>query len=327
MNTANTRAETKTGVGPFISIVSPVYGCKNCLGELYCRLKATLEKISHDFEIILVNDASPDNAWETIVELAGQDKRVKGINLSRNFGQHYAITAGLDHCRGEWVVVMDCDLQDQPEEIEKLYHKAVEGFQIVFGQRIRRQDKWLKRTYSKIFYAVLGYLTNTRQDPSIGNFGIYHKKVIAAILSMNDYHRYFPTMVRWVGFKHAKISVSHAERADGRSAYTIKKLINMGMDIIISFSDKPLRLMVKIGLSIASVSFLFAIYNLLLFVNHKIKVLGYTSLIVSIWFLSGLMIMVLGVVGLYVGKTFDKVKERPVYLVMEKTFSDENEHD
>jgi len=312
---------------PHISVVSPVYGCKNCLYELYSRLKETLEKITIDFEIILVNDASPDNAWETIVELAGKDNRVKGINLSRNFGQHYAITAGLDHCRGEWVVVMDCDLQDQPEEITKLYNKAMEGFQIVYGQRIRRKDKWLKRTYSKIFYAILGYFTNTKQDPSIGNFGIYNKNVIDSILAMNDYHRYFPTMVRWVGFKHTKISVSHAERAGGRSAYSLRKLINMGMDIIVSFSDKPLKLMVKIGFVIASISFLFAIYNLLLFLNHQIKVLGYTSLIVSIWFFSGLIIMVLGVVGLYIGKTFDKVKGRPAYLIMKKTFADEKKHD
>src|SRR5450759_43697 len=148
---------------PHISIVSPVYGCKNCLYELYYRLKETLEKITPDFEIILVNDASPDGAWETIVELANKDKRVKGIDLSRNFGQHYAITAGIDNCNGEWVIVMDCDLQDQPEEIIKLYDKAKEGSQIVFGQRIQRNDRWLKRTWSQIFYTTLGYLTDTIQ--------------------------------------------------------------------------------------------------------------------------------------------------------------------
>lgn len=308
---------------PHISVVSPVYGCKACLPELCSRITAALEKISADFEIILVNDASPDGSWETIGELAKKDSRVKGINLSRNFGQHYAITAGLEHCHGEWVVVMDCDLQDQPEEIAKLYSKALEGFQIVYGQRIQRRDKWLKRTSSKIFYAIFGYFTNTKQDPSIGNFGIYHKKVIDSIIAMNDYHRYFPTMVRWVGFKHMKISVAHAERADGRSAYSFKKLINMAFDIIVSFSDKPLKLMVKFGFLIASISFVFAIYILIKFVTHRILVLGYTSLIISIWLFSGIIIMVLGIVGLYVGKTFDKVKGRPAYLIMEKTFQDE----
>lgn len=303
---------------PLLSVVSPVFGCKVCLQELCSRLTATLEKITADFEIILINDASPDGSWETIVEFAKKDKRVKGINLSRNFGQHYAITAGLDHCQGEWV--MDCDLQDQPEEIAKLYNQAMAGYQIVYGQRAQRKDKWLKRTSSKIFYAIFGYFTNTKQDPSIGNFGIYHRKVIDSILAMNDYHRYFPTMVRWVGFKYTKVSVAHAERADGRSAYSFKKLINMALDIIVSFSDKPLKLMVKFGFLIASISFLFALYILLQFINHKILVLGYTSLIVSIWLFSGIIIMVLGIVGLYIGKTFDKVKGRPTYLIMEKTF-------
>lgn len=259
----------------YFSIVIPLYFCNPFIPELYRRLKETLEKMGVDFEIIMVEDGTGDESWDTICSLSAQDSRVRGILLSRNFGQHYAITAGLDHCKGEWVVVMDGDLQDQPEEIAKLYNKAMEGFQIVYAQRIHRQDKWLKRTYSKIFYAIFGYFTNTKQDPAIGNFGIYHKKVIDSILTMNDYHRYFPTMVRWVGFNHSKISVSHAERAGGISAYSFKKLSNMALDIIISFSDRPLKLMVKFGFIIVSISFLFAIYILLLFLNHKIKVLGY----------------------------------------------------
>ncbi len=305
---------------PHLSVVIPVYGCETNLYELYFRLKETLEKINPEFEIILVNDASPDNAWNTILDINIKDNRVKGINLSRNFGQHYAITAGLDHCEGDWVVVMDCDLQDQPEEIIKLYNKALEGYEIVFAKRIQRKDKWLKRKFSAFFYNVLGYLTNTEQDATIANYGIYHKKVIAAIQSMNDYHRYFPTMVRWVGFRHAKIGVVHALRPEGDSAYSFKKLLRLAVDVILSFSDKPLRLTVKFGFLISCFSIVFAIYNLILFLNHIIIVPGYTSLIISVWFLSGLIIMVLGVVGLYIGKTFDKVKGRPSYLVMEKTF-------
>lgn len=305
---------------PHISIVSPVYGCKTCLYELYFRLKETLEKITPNFEIILVNDASPDGAWETIVELANKDNRVKGINFSRNFGQHYAITAGIDNCKGEWVIVMDCDLQDQPEEIIKLYNKAREGSQIVFAQRVQRKDRWLKRTWSKLFYSILGYLTNTIQDPAIANFGIYHKNVTDSIRKMGDYHKYFPTMVRWVGFKYTKIQVSHAIRDNGQSSYSFKKSIRLAVDIILSFSDKPLRLTVKFGFLISCLATAFAIYNLILFFDNKILVPGYTSLIISVWFLSGLTIMVLGVVGLYIGKTFDKVKGRPSYIIMDKTF-------
>jgi dolichol-phosphate mannosyltransferase len=303
-----------------LSVVIPVYGCKTCLNELYKRLDETLNKINSNFEIIFVNDASPDGAWETIVELANKDQRVKGINFSRNFGQHFAIIAGLDHCEGEWVVVMDCDLQDQPEEIIKLYDKKEDGYQIVFAQRIQRKDKWLKRLFSKMFYAILGYLTDTIQDPATANFGIYQKNVIDSIRKMGDSHKYFPTMVRWVGFKYTKIPVSHAERNSGHTSYSFKKLIRLAVDIILTFSDKPLRLTVKFGFVISCLATVFAIYNMILFFDNKILVPGYTSLIISVWFLSGLIIMVLGVVGLYVGKTFDKVKGRPNYLIMDKTF-------
>lgn len=304
----------------YFSVVIPVYGCRTSLYELYARLKETLNSINPDFEIIFVNDESPDGAWDTIVELSKKDNRIKGIDLSRNFGQHYAIAAGLDNSEGEWVIVMDCDLQDQPEEILKLYNKAKEGFLVVFAQRINRKDKWIKRKFSNLFYSILGYLTNTIQDHTIANYGIYHRRVINAIQSMGDYHRYFPTMVRWVGFKHSKIQVAHAERVEGNSAYSFSKLINLAVDIILSFSDKPLRLVIKSGFLISSLASLFAIYNLILYLNHKINVPGYTSLIISIWFLSGLIIMVLGVIGLYLGKTFDKVKGRPTYIIMDKTF-------
>ncbi len=304
----------------YFSVVIPVFGCRMILYELYKRLKITLEAINPNYEIIMVNDGSPDNSWETIVDLSSKDNRVKGINLSRNFGQHYAITAGLDNCSGEWVIVMDCDLQDQPEEILKLYTKAKEGYHIVFAQRILRKDRWLKRIWSRMFYVVLGYLTDTMQDSAIANFGIYHRKVIESICGMGDYHRYFPTMVKWVGFKYSKIPVSHADRSDGKSSYSYKKSVKLAIDTILSFSDKPLRIAVKFGFFISCLAIVFAIYYLILFFGNKIIIPGYTSLILSIWFLFGLIIMVLGVVGLYIGKTFDKVKDRQSYIIMDKTF-------
>ena len=303
-----------------ISVVSPVYMAENILPELVERITQSLQQITNGFEIILVEDGSPDQSWAVIEQLARKYPFVKGIKLSRNFGQHYAITAGLNYCKGEWIVVMDCDLQDRPEEIINLYNKATEGYMIVFAKRINRKDKWLKRLFSRLFYWVLSYLTDTKQDPSIANFGIFHHKVISSILSMNDFHRFFPTMVRWVGFRDAEIGVKHSQRHDGKSGYSIRKLLRLGLDVILSFSDKPLRLMVKFGFSISILSVIFAIYNLILYLNNIILVPGYASLIISVWFLSGLIVMVLGVVGLYVGKTFDKVKGRPTYLIQEKTF-------
>ena len=142
---------------PHISIVTPVYGCANCLERLHERLVSSLSEISENFEIIMVNDGSPDDAWDRIIQLGKRDGRIKGINLSRNFGQHHAITAGLDYAHGDWVVVMDCDLQDQPEEISKLYRKAQEGYDVVFGRRIARRDNYLKRLGSELFYKVLEY--------------------------------------------------------------------------------------------------------------------------------------------------------------------------
>ena len=308
---------------PHISVVTPVYGCNTCLNELYFRLRETLEQINPEFEIILVNDASPDSAWETILELANKDKRIKGINLSRNFGQHCAITAGLQKCLGEWVVVIDCDLQDQPEEILSLYNKTKEGFDVVLGKRNNRQDGYLKKAFSQIFDKTLSYLTDSTHDFSIANFGIYKKKVIQATLSMNDSIRYFPTMIKWVGFKSVAIEVRHSERLNGETSYSFKKRLKLAVDIILSFSDKPLRLTVKFGLLISFSSLIYAFYNLYRYLVGQVIVSGWTSLIVSIWFLFGIIIFVLGTIGLYVGKTFEKVKQRPIYIVTEKVNLDE----
>lgn len=301
-----------------ISIVCPVYGCKTCLHELYFRLIKVLAKITEEFEILLIDDASPDSAWETIIELAKNDNRVKGISFSRNFGQHCAITAGLDHCKGEWIVVLDCDLQDQPEEILKLYNKANEGFDIVLGKRSNRKDKFFKKVLSKLFYRILSFLTDSKHDYLIANFGIYNKKVINAVIVMNDSIRYFPTMIHWVGFKSVAIEVDHSERQYGKTGYSFKKRLKLAVDIVLSFSDKPLRLTIKLGLLISITGVLFALYNLFRYIYGLVIVPGWTSLIVSIWFLSGIIIFVLGTIGLYVGKTFEKVKQRPIYIITEK---------
>ena len=303
----------------FISIVIPTYKCSQSLKELSDRLVITLDKFSADFEIIFINDASPENDWQVITQLGHKDARIKGINLSRNFGQHYAITAGLANAKGEWVVVMDGDLQDQPEEILNLIDKTKEGFDIVYARRATRKDNFLKKITSKLFYSIFGYLTDSKQDASIANFGIYHKKVIDAILSMKDHVRYFPTMVQWVGFNSSKIDVKHNSRAEGESAYSWSSLINLALNNIVAFSDKPLRIAIRIGFFISVISFGIGIYNLYKFFIGEIIILGYASLIISIWFLSGLIIMILGVIGVYLGKTFDRVKDRPTFIISEKS--------
>ncbi len=285
------------------------------LPELVARIEASVRPITEDFEIILVDDRSPDQSWQVIEQLTHAYPRVRGLRLSRNFGQHSAITAGLDYSQGQWVVIMDCDLQDRPEEIPLLLAHARKGFDWVIAQRANRQDSWLKKTLSRLFYRALAYLTDTRQDSSTANFGIYNRRVIDALCRMRETARYFPTMIRWVGFRGATLPVAHAPRPSGKSAYGFRRKLDLAMDTILAYSDKPLRLTIKLGLLISATAFIGVFYTLIRWLEGRITVLGYASLITSIWFFSGLIIFVLGVVGLYIGKTFEGVKNRPLYLI------------
>lgn len=308
-----------------ISVVIPVYGCCTSLTPLYKRLNESLSKISSDFEIIMVNDASPDNAWETIKTLAKKDERVKGINLSRNFGQHRAIAAGLDFAIGDWIVVMDCDLQDQPEEIPKLYHKVNEGFDIVFGKRVQRQDKFLKKIASRIFYKIYDYLTGYKTDHSIANFSIISNTVAKNFRKMGEQHKPYGYFINWLGFKRTDIDIDHASRPEGESSYSFKKLIDLATDNIISQSNKPLKMSIKVGFMM---SFLSAIYTLILIIRYllnDISVEGWTSVMVSIYFIAGLILVNLGFIGIYIGKIFDETKKRPLYVISESTFMEEDD--
>jgi polyisoprenyl-phosphate glycosyltransferase len=298
-----------------ISIISPVYKAYNILDELVRRIKISVESITEDYEIILVEDGCPENSWEKIEALAMDNPQIIGIKLSRNFGQHHAITAGLDHAKGDWVVVMDCDLQDRPEEIPKLYHKALEGFDIVFARRVDRQDGFFKKLSSKLFYKAFSYLSGIEQDGTVANFGIYSNKVIHVVKQIREPMRAFTPMVRWVGFSNSTINVEHNERFNGRSSYNWSKLINLALDIALAYSDKPLKLTVKLGFLLSFFAIIFAIISLIRFYIGDITMSGYTSLIVSIWFLSGLIIFILGIVGLYISKIFDGVKSRPLYII------------
>lgn len=301
-----------------ISVVSPIFRGEKMVSELVRRNVDALSGMGVDYEIILVNDASPDNSWQAIEAECKKNPKVKGLNLSRNFGQHYAITAGLSYATGEWIVVMDCDLQDRPEEIPNLYKKAKEGYDSVLAQRVQRSHGWFKKMGSKCFYKVFSYLTETKQDASVANFGIYNRKVIDAVLSMGDAMRYFPTQIQWVGFKRAYLPIQHDERAEGKSTYNLSRLFRLAFDTIISFSDKPMRLMVKIGLFVTLASFIVGVVFLVRYCLGEIEVLGFTSLIISLWLLGGIIISLIGVVGIYLGKLFEKAKDRPTFIVDDK---------
>ena len=307
-----------------ISVVTPVYGCSQSLQQLYERLRDTLSTITEEFEIIMVNDASPDNAWEVIKELSQKDDRVKGINLSRNFGQHKAISAGLDYAQGEWTVVMDCDLQDQPEDIIKLYNKAVEGYDIVFGRRFERKDSFYKKFSSRMFYMVNDYFTENKLDSTIANYSIISRKALDSVLRMKEQNRVYSLFANWVGFKKTEIDIEHAKRPEGKSSYTLYKMINLAIDSIVSQSNKPLRLAIKFGFLLSLFSFLYGAWLIIRYYAFSIEAEGWTSVMVSIYFIGGLMFANMGMLGLYIGKIFDETKDRPIYLVQETTFDNKN---
>ena len=301
-----------------ISVVIPLYRCSKSLLLLTDRLNKVLSGITSEFEIIYVNDASPENDWEIVKELSERDKRIKGITFSRNFGQHYAITAGLTFASGDWIIVMDGDLQDKPEEIPSLYAKAREGNFVVFARREMRMDSFLKRTTSKIFYRVFDYFTGNTSDNRISNFGIYSKVVIESYNNITERYRLFPLVIKWLGYKTAYVNVEHAQRLYGKSSYNYRKLINLAIDIIIAQSNKPLRLSIKFGFLMSLFSLFYLIYLTVRYFYFDVP-LGWTSIMVSIFFIGGLLFANLGLLGLYLGKIFDETKRRPLYIIESKT--------
>ena len=304
---------------PLVSVVVPVYGCAQGLEELCTRLEAVLSRIVQEFEVILVNDASPDDSWRIISEIAARDARFVGVRLSRNFGQHPAISAGLARAKGEWMVVMDCDLQDRPEEIERLYEKALEGFEQVVAVRTNRQDSWFKRFASRRYVTLLSYLGEQKINPAVGNFGIYHRCVIDVVNSMTEQGRTFGLLVLWAGFRRYELEVQHLARPYGSSSYSFRSLFRLGLHGVISHSDKPLRLTVKFGAYVATVSFFLGLWLIGRYFVSGQSPQGWASIMVMLAMLSGILLASIGMVGLYVGRIFDETKARPTYIVWTAT--------
>lgn len=303
---------------PRLSIVVPVYGCAECLVELHRQLAEHLGPVAPDFELILVCDGSPDASWKAIEQLAAADRRVKGLDLSRNFGQHCAITAGIDVAEGDYMVVMDCDLQHRPSDVPRLFAKAQEGHDVVFARRVLRKDTWFKRVTSRAFVGVLGFLTDSRGDPAISNFSIVSRKVVLALRQIRERNRAYAYFVFWLGFQPAFIDSEHQERFAGTSSYSLSKLIGFAVESIVSSTDKPLRLSIRFGLLMALGSVLFTLWLAVRRIAWATPVEGWTSVMVSIFFVAGLLFANLGVLGLYVGRVFDETKRRPLYAVRER---------
>jgi glycosyltransferase involved in cell wall biosynthesis len=300
---------------PHISVVSPVYQAEECLRELYRRLVPSLSTITEDFEIVLVDDGSKDKSWQVVEELGQLDNRVKGIQLSRNFGQHYAITAGLDYATGDWVVVMDCDLQDRPEEIPMLYAKAQEGYDVVLARRLSRRDGAGKKLSSVLFRVLFNRLADVRIDSSVANFSISSRNVVDNVRRFKERNRSFPLLLGVAGFTQAYLDVEHSDRYEGKSSYTWPKLLRFAADIIVSHSNRPLHAAIWSGVVVSLASFSYGIALIIRYIASGISVPGWTSTMVVLLFFCGFLLANMGLMGLYLGKVFDEVKGRPLYMV------------
>ena len=300
---------------PYISVVSPVYCAEECVAELCRHLKHVLEPVTKDYEIILVDDNSLDNSWQVIESEAKNDSRVHGIKLAKNFGQQKAITAGLDAARGDWVVVMDCDLQDPPEAIPELYKKALEGYEIVLAQFDERAESKLRQIISKTFWKALSRLAGIPFDHRIGNFRIMSRLVVENFCKYREQLRLLSGITSLMGFIYTTLPIKRQSRFAGKTSYTFKKLLFETFNIAMAYSDKPLRISVVVGLVISALSLLAAFSLFMLWVINGTQVQGWISLMVSLYFLGGLIIANLGILGFYIGKTFDESKHRPLYII------------
>lgn len=299
-----------------ISVVIPVYGCKDAIQELYSRLTDTLRSMGTDYEIILVNDACPQGSWEVIEKIAQEDTRVVGIDLSRNFGQSKAITAGLDYSSGDYIIVMDCDLQDRPEEIKKLYSKIKEGYDFVLAKRTDRKDTGLKMFTSKVFYYVYEKLSGLKYDPATCNFTICTRQVADDFCSMREYHREYATYVCWMGFRRSYVDVETDPRKEGKSSYSLRKKLRLAEEILTSQSDSLLRFSAYVGFAMTLIAFLYIIFLVIQYFFVNVDP-GWTSVIATIMLVGGLIMTSNGITGIYIGNIFMQSKNRPLYFVRE----------
>jgi dolichol-phosphate mannosyltransferase len=274
--------------------------------------------LTDNFEIIIIDDGSTDSTWKRIEEIGEKNSKLKGIKFSRNFGHHYAITAGIAESSGDWVVVMDGDLQDRPEVIPDLYKKAQEGFDVVFVSRTQRPESLVYRISQKIFYFILRILSGVKFDNTQANFSIISKKVVESFKQFPENARFYGSTVMWLGYDRTSIKASHGTRLEGETSYTLKKRIKLASDIILAFSDRPLKFAIAIGILMSSFSFVMLFYVVWGSLNWGFSSVGWASLMAITLLTGGVILVVLGIIGVYIGSVFREVKSRPLYLIDKK---------
>jgi len=304
-------------IRPLLSIVSPVYCAAEIVPLLGSRIIEAAQQITNDFEIILVEDGSPDASWQSIAALCANQPKVKGIKLTRNFGQQNAITAGLAHARGAYVVVIDCDLQDDPRYIGELVALAREGFDVVLTYRQTREYSRLRNGITHAYYKLMQLTGDLpRVDANISGYSLISRRVVDAYLRMDDYHRDFLMLVQWMGFKHAVIKVEHSPRYAGKSAYSWTMLVRHAFDTVTAHSKTLLKVSIALGFTYVAVAFVATIYLIVSYFIHGYQA-GWASTMVMLWASTGCILLAIGVTGIYIGNIFDQVRRRPLFLVQE----------
>lgn len=309
------------------SVVIPIYNEEENIPELYRRLTVTMEGLcaeqaysKDNYEIIMVDDGSTDHSWQLIEELHRKDGRIKGISFSRNFGHHIALTAGLDFAAGDSVVLMDGDLQDPPEEIPNLYRKLKEGFDLVYGIRQHRRDPFLKKISSYLFWWILRKFSGVDIPQGQTMLRVLSRRLVDAIKDMKEHARFIHGMMAWAGFKAVTLEVRHSPRTRGKSKYNVPKMFRLAFHAVTSFSTIPLRLATYLGFLSSFVSFIIGMVFVCRKILYGIPVLGYASIIVAIFFVGGIQLLVLGIFGEYLGRTYQEVQKRPLYILKESIF-------
>lgn len=306
-----------------ISVVIPIYKCGDCLEELSRRISAALSTITDSYEVILVDDGCPMDGWSAIQTEISKRANFKGLKLSRNFGQHVAISAGLDYVDAEWIVVMDGDLQDDPDDIPRFYEKALEGYDIVVGIANRRNSSYRKELGSRLFYHILGRISRLNFSSRTGNFGIYSARCIGCVKSMREQHKSFGLFMGWIGFNRAEVEVRRNQRYSGKSSYSLLDSAWHAINNLTSNSNRLMNWMIKFGFLMSSASLL---AGLMLVVRTLViapsTATGWSSIIVSLYFATGLIVGCLGILGIYIGRIFDQVKDRPLYFIEETMFNE-----
>jgi len=308
-----------------ISIVVPLYNEEKNIRLMYDRLVSSILKITSNFEIIYVNDGSNDNSFLELVKLSNEDERVKYINFSRNFGHQIAVTAGLDYSKGAAVVIIDGDLQDPPEVIPEMYAKHKEGFEVVYGQRLKRKgDNFFKKITAKYFYRILKKITSINIPLDTGDFRLIDRKIVNDLKNMPEQNKFLRGQIAWLGYRQTSVFFERDERKFGETGYPFSKMLKFALDGITGFSDVPLQFVTKTGIFISFISFLVILYAIFSHFILERTITGWTSLIISSMFIGGVQLISVGIIGEYISRINKNVQNRPLYIVSETNIEANN---